>query len=171
MNTRCGQNPELLFDRARYVAGLSQLRPDNDNVLFVTLAGIPPELVSEEAQAAVNFSDAEERDAYYDAILAAPAMQDTVVNGESDPRMAYFAASCMKSNGNGARPPRRLVQVAKDFGERGWSAACAATTSVRWSAGSSARPQNASISAPGPEAALATGPRVSIDAGPCDCAP
>ena len=75
--------------------------------------------MSEEAQAAVHFADATERDAYYDAILAAPAMQETIVNGESDPRTAYFAPSCMKPNGNGARPPRRLVQLAKDFGERG----------------------------------------------------
>ena len=65
------------------------------------------------------FSDAVARNAYFDGILAAPAMQETVVEPPDNLSGSYIAPSCMKPNGNGARPPRRLVQVAKDFGERG----------------------------------------------------
>jgi hypothetical protein len=111
--TRCVEHEELLYERARYVDGLRALRPDNDNVLFVAIGGIPPELVSEQALADVDFGDAEQRNAYFDGILAAPAMLQTTIQDQLG--IERPESSCMKPSGAPAFPPRRLVQVARDF--------------------------------------------------------
>ncbi len=116
--TRCVEHEELLYERGRYVEGLRALRPDNDNVVFVAIGGIPPELVSEQALADVDFADADERNAYFDGILAAPAMQ-TVIQAPDQLGVESLASSCTKPSGAPAFPPRRLVQIARDFGDRG----------------------------------------------------
>ena len=116
--TRCVEHQELLYARDRYVEGLRALRPDNDNVVFVAIGGIPSELVSEQALADVDFADADQRNAYFDGILAAPAMQ-TVIQAPDQFGNSSPASSCTKPSGAPAFPPRRLVQIARDFDDHG----------------------------------------------------
>ena len=126
LNTRCATNPDALFDVERYVQGLKDLREaENDPIVFVALAGVPPELA--EAQGNVDLSDAEEVEAYYDEVLDADAMQIAIEeNGTPDVlEDDNIMPSCMKAGTepnqgtDKSYPPRRLVQVAKAFGSAG----------------------------------------------------
>jgi hypothetical protein len=135
LNTRCYHaslepEPNELFDVERYVNGLRTLRPGYaQRVVFGAIVGVPPALVSESAIAAVDFSDAAERSAHYAAILGDPDMQYRVSdNGSPD---AYaddnMLPSCITTTGGNAYAPRRIVEVARGFGERGFvQSICAA---------------------------------------------
>jgi hypothetical protein len=121
INLRCFYNKQNLFELDRYVMGFEALRPGRErSVVFAAIAGIPVELVSAEARAAVNFADPESRDAYYDRILQDTRMQERPQN-ENVPAIANVAPSCTRTDRNGERadayPPRRIVEVAKGLGE------------------------------------------------------
>jgi hypothetical protein len=123
-NLRCFFNKQNLFDVERYASGLKQLRPGHeDTVLFGAIVGVPLDLVDREARGSVDFSNAAERDAYYDRILNDPRMQERPIN-EDIPSIANVAPSCTRTDRNGERaeasPPRRIVEVAKGFGARGF---------------------------------------------------
>jgi hypothetical protein len=120
LNLRCSQNPERLHAPERYVAGFKGLRTDNDNVIFAVIAGIPPELTSEETRAEYDFASEEGVAAYYEAVLQHESMQQTV-----DPASLGISVhggnllpSCVTDSAN-AQPPRRLVEVARGFGTNG----------------------------------------------------
>jgi hypothetical protein len=117
LNLRCPMHHDYLFDVQRYVDGFKQARPNNDHVVFAALAGVPSALVSDKARAKYDFDQASDVQSYYDAILAAPAMQN-----DPDPALTQgngnVLPSCTKANMQGlAFPPRRLVEVAKAFGK------------------------------------------------------
>jgi hypothetical protein len=123
LNTRCyyeGQRGEAsnLYATKRYVDGLRALRPDHDNLVFFgAIAGVPPEAVSADDLADVDFADEAERDAFYDDLLAHPDMKEKVNDmGTPDvPEDDGITAACQSDNGR-AYPARRIVEVARGFG-------------------------------------------------------
>jgi hypothetical protein len=65
----------------------------------------------------VNFAKAAQRNAYYDAMLAAPLMQ-TTIDPARGPGDGNLLPSCDTATGR-AYPPRRIVEVARGFGDNG----------------------------------------------------
>jgi hypothetical protein len=124
LNLRCFYNPQDLHAPERYIANFKALRPDNDNVIFAVVGGIPPELLTAEARAEFDFSVPEQVTAFYDAVLAAPAMQEVPRDEDDLGAGGRLEPSCTSFNRAGdetasAHPPRRLVEVAKGFGTSG----------------------------------------------------
>lgn len=112
-NLRCHFNPDALHPIQRYIDGFKTLRPGNDNVVFATIAGVPPDLLSDGATA--RFESAEEREAFYEGVLTDPRMQELV---DDDAISGSLHPSCVTEHAK-AMPPRRLVNVARAFGENG----------------------------------------------------
>jgi hypothetical protein len=89
-------------------------------VIFSAIVGVPPELVTPEQLANVDFGNPAQTDAFYDGILAAPAMQEVLdPRGNMDPADDNLVPSCDRGTDALAYPPRRIVQVAKAFGQNG----------------------------------------------------
>jgi hypothetical protein len=126
LNLRCYYNPSLMYDVAnRYLKGFRLLRPDSEQlVVFAAITGVPTNLVSQDVLAATDFKDEAARNRFYDNILNDVRMQQTI-----DPStmpgtgMGNLAPSCTRTDAAGnvskAYPPRRIVQLAKLFGENG----------------------------------------------------
>ena len=127
VNLRCILHPEFQYDLAkRYYDGFRALRPGReDRVVFTAIAGVPPDLVDELARA-IDFSDPVASDRFYDDILKDARMQqkpDPATNPGSG--MGNIKPSCVRFDEGGAEPaavaypPRRIVELAKLFGENG----------------------------------------------------
>jgi hypothetical protein len=121
LQLRCATNKDVLFPISRYVEGLRALRPNRpDLVLFAAIAGVPEDLVSGATPSAVDLTDDSARDAFYQRMLDDPRMQERV-----DPRTGRLAPSCgvdmdpTDMHFDGAYPPRRIVEVAREFGKYG----------------------------------------------------
>lgn len=114
IDMRCHENADRLMPVERYLFGYRNL--GSARVVFAGIVGVPVDLVDTAARAKVDFTDARARDAYYDALLADPRMQERP-DPESDigsgPR--YLAAACTSGLGRAA-PARRFVSLAKRFG-------------------------------------------------------
>jgi hypothetical protein len=126
LNTRCffeGQRaePNNLYDIERYISTFKALRPGQENlVIFAGIVGVPPELVTSERLAEIDFSKPNESNAFFDGLLAAPAMIETLdPRGNADPADDNLVPSCDRGTDAKAYPPRRIVQVAKGFGANG----------------------------------------------------
>jgi hypothetical protein len=122
-NLRCFLNKQNLFKVERYVQGFKALRPAREDlVIFAAIVGVPPDLVSADARARYDLAKDEQREAYYDAILSDPRMQERP-NGATDKSKANLEPSCFGENAEGkpaaAYPPVRIVQVARGFGKNG----------------------------------------------------
>lgn len=120
---RCFLNKQNLYSVSRYIDGFKQLRPGYEQlVVFAGIVGVPADLVDASARAKVDLTDEEMRDAYYESILADPRMQERVINTRT-PQNAMLAPSCTHRDRTGqyssAFPPRRIVEVARGFGENG----------------------------------------------------
>lgn len=111
---RCAANEDLLYRLERYVDGLRALREGVEHlVTFSAITGVPLDLVStDDAGPRLDFSDAPSRDAYYDAMFRDPRMQYAQ---QAD---GTLAPACMTPAGR-ATPARRLVEVARGFGDNG----------------------------------------------------
>lgn len=128
LNTRCyyeGQRaePNNLYDVSRYVSGLRALRGGAEHlVVFGAIVGVPPELVTRDQLASVDFTDASERAGFYDRLLSDPSMQATVdPRGTPEADDDTMLPSCRTDSGSAlAYPPRRIVEVARGFGENGF---------------------------------------------------
>jgi hypothetical protein len=126
INLRCHYNPDKSYDvKGRYLAGFRGLRPGNENlVIFGAITGVPTDLVDEKARKQVDFTNAAQRDAYYDGILNDPRMQETI-DPSTNPGTGTgnITPSCSGTDAAGhsliAQPPRRIVTLAKLFGENG----------------------------------------------------
>ena len=126
LNLRCYYNPTLMYDVAnRYLKGFRLLRQGNEQlVVFAAITGVPARLVDKQHIEAVDFSVEAERNAFYDGILADPAMQEMIDPG-TNPGMGSgnLVPSCVRTDKDGnqstAYPPRRIVTLAKLFGENG----------------------------------------------------
>lgn len=127
INLRCFRHKQFLYDvEQRYYHGLRRLRPGNEElVVFAAIAGVPPDLVAPEQLSQVDFRDAQQRDAFYERILADARMQE-VVDPQSNPGSGHgeLTPSCARATPEEvvptvAYPPRRIVQLAKAFGQNG----------------------------------------------------
>ena len=126
LNTRCffeGQRaePNNLYDVERYIQTFKALRPGQEHlVIFSAIVGVPPELVTPEQLNRFDFSVPAQSDAFFDGLLATPAMQETLdPRGNMDPSDDNLVPSCDRGMDARAYPPRRIVQVAKAFGANG----------------------------------------------------
>jgi hypothetical protein len=119
-NLRCFYNKQALYPVERYVQGLKALRPGNEKlVIFAAITGVPQQLVSPEVLAKVKLSDPAQAKGFYKSILDDPNMVERIDSlGTPDPSDDRLAHSCQSAVGK-ADPPRRLVQVAEQFGENG----------------------------------------------------
>ena len=125
INLRCFLHKEYLFDlEARYYTAFRALRTGmEDRVMFAAIAGVPADLVSTEALAAVDFDSADpaSRQAFYDAVLADERMQETVdpmtMPGSGQGNLATSCARFVDNESlpSSAFPPRRIVELAKLF--------------------------------------------------------
>jgi hypothetical protein len=117
-NLRCFENKQNLWPIERYVEGFKALRPgQEERVMFAAIAGVPPETVGASQLAAVDFSDAQERERFYAGILDSPEMTETVDPVSlMRPGAGRLQPSCQSARGT-AYPPRRIVEVASQFGE------------------------------------------------------
>ena len=99
----------------RYVNGLRALRPGNEAlVMFAAIAGVPGVV----ERAGIDFTDAAERDRYYERILADKRMVEVIDTDEGGVAGVQLKPSCSSGSGR-AYPPRRIVEVARGFGENG----------------------------------------------------
>lgn len=120
LNLRCSENPDALHAPERYIENFEALRPENDNVIFVTIAGVPTELVSEDVRADYDFGSTADVEAYMDFVLADERMQQQVdPDTVTMPGGGNLLPSCQLSDSAKAYPPRRLVEVTKGFGTQG----------------------------------------------------
>ena len=117
----CHAHKEWLHDLTRYYEGFRKLRPGREELVqFMALAGIPPDLVDQKRLAAVDFTldDPSRRNAFYDAILNDPRMQE-----QPDPQTeGKLKPSCTRTSPQGsatAYPPRRIVELARLFDKYG----------------------------------------------------
>jgi hypothetical protein len=120
-NVRCYHNKDNLFDLVRYATGYPMLKQDDESsVFFGAIVGVPADLVTADERAKIDWSDTSATDAYYEALLSDPRMQERPMN-EATPSIAHLAPSCTRNDGAraDAYPPRRIVEVAKAFGSRG----------------------------------------------------
>ena len=106
LNLRCFNFPEAVYPLSRFRDGLLALRPSNPSLLlYAPIVGVPADLVP-----ARNPREAPD----LAALLEDARMQERVdADGPSG-----FAASC-DAPGGLARPPRRMVTLAQELGERG----------------------------------------------------
>ena len=115
-------NMNSLYPIERYVNGFKMLRPGNENlVVFAALTGVPTDLVDARARMAVDFTDAAQRDAYYDRIARDRRMQPTLAGFGA---LAFtFAPACSRINDMGeaetAVPSPRILEAVRGFGENG----------------------------------------------------
>ena len=121
INVRCHFNPDSLYPIDRYVRALQALRPGSENlVVFGAITGVPPERVKQRELDAVNFDDAASVAAFYERILADPAMEEVVDDHATPDQLSddEIRPACVTLNGKAA-PARRIVEVAKSFGKNG----------------------------------------------------
>jgi len=110
----------------RYLDGFKALRPNmEDRVIFAVIGGVPPYLVDEESDLPQHLlgyvdKDPEKIEAYYESILNSPDMEE-IPNVETN----NLTPSCEVVDVSTGRavtiafPPRRLVELAKEFGANG----------------------------------------------------
>jgi hypothetical protein len=119
-NLRCFHNKGNLYPLERYIDGYKHLRPGNENlVIFGAIVGVPPELVETADYAAVNWKKDTERDAFYQRILDDPQMQERPDPTRTPEQGGNLIPSCNVTGRGVAYPPRRIVEVARGFGENG----------------------------------------------------
>jgi hypothetical protein len=105
INVLCGRNPDKLHQVQRYITGLKSLKSDayQDRIIFAGIVGVPK---------AVNTQGLS-----LDQILARTDMQFAE---DETPKGNVARPTCTANNQAGsAAPARRIVEVAKGFGENG----------------------------------------------------
>jgi hypothetical protein len=110
VNVACGEHPEYLYDATAYKTTFENAKGGMPNaVLFAAIVGVPME------------HDCQGRGSEIDDCLDHPDMQLEVIQ-END---AYFySPACVRWEGDEqvtkARPGRRFVELAQEFGENGY---------------------------------------------------
>ena len=97
LDVRPALSPGRLFDIDRYVAGLQDVRPDPEDLLVVTVAGVPPDLA--------------------DTILGGQASLETILDDPrmsvvQDPASGALVPACSTPSVT-ASPARRLVELTR----------------------------------------------------------
>jgi hypothetical protein len=127
INLRCFLRKDVLLPVSRYVDGLRLLRPGRPElVLFAAIVGVPQDLVEkqvvDELEVGGKAEREQKRDQFYQRILDDPRMQEMVDPSAMPPKLR---PSCLGNGANAgdpdevAYPPRRIVEVARAFGENG----------------------------------------------------
>lgn len=102
LSLRCFLYRDAQYPVQRYIDGFKALRPGREGqVVFGAFVGVPSDLIPA--------SDAA-------PVLADPRMFEAMDPVATSPRIL---PSCDRSGGGPAFPPRRIVEVAQGFGERG----------------------------------------------------
>ena len=97
LNLRCYVHPEALHPVARYVDGLLALRPVPTRVVFVSLAGVPTDLLGRPS---------------------AEILEDPRLTPQIDPDEGLVVPTCTLDGWN-AIPPRRLLETGRGLAARG----------------------------------------------------
>jgi hypothetical protein len=104
LNLRCGRNApnaDLIHPTKRYIDGLKSLKPNNpDRIIYAAIVGVP--------------QDAIESNQPIDDILERSDMQ--FAENTASPGLPRL--SCVSNKGDEAYPPRRMLEVAKGFGDQ-----------------------------------------------------
>jgi len=123
INLRCFNHPEFNYDVVeRYYKGFRMLRPGNEElVVFAAITGVPEQLVTRDKLP--DFNDEAARNAFYDTILNDPKMQQKP-DDKLGTGFGNLQPSCSReipgdTQPSNAYPPRRIVQLAKEFGPNG----------------------------------------------------
>lgn len=125
LTMRCFDYPDKLYSIERYADNLKTFRPDReDRVLFAVIAGVPPHLVGKDSDLPQHLlgyvdKDPEKVEAYYESILNDADMEQ-IENKERH----FLEPSCLVLDDEDneityAIPPRRLVELAREFGANG----------------------------------------------------
>ena len=118
LNLRCFFNKTNLYPLDRYINGYKALRPGNEKlVIFGAIVGVPPDLVTPEDYANVQWDDDAARESFYATILNDERMQE-VPDPNASMQGGNLQPSCQNERGR-AYPPRRIVEVARGFGTNG----------------------------------------------------
>jgi len=127
LNTRCyfeglrGAESNL-FQVDRYIQLYKMLRPGQENlVIFAGIVGVPQRLTEPDVLAGYDFDMPGQNEAYLDMILGSQEMQE-MVNDMGTPDVLEddgMRPSCDRGTDAKAYPPRRIVEVAKGFGQNG----------------------------------------------------
>jgi hypothetical protein len=118
LNLRCFYNKTNLYPLERYINGYKALRPGNEKlVIFGAIVGVPPDLVTPEDYANVDWADDAARESFYATILNDDRMQE-VPDPNASMQGGNLQPSCQNDRGR-AYPPRRIVEVARGFGTNG----------------------------------------------------
>jgi len=118
VNLRCFYNKDRQYELGRYLNGYLALHAhSNTRVVFTAIVGVPVDLVDQTALADVDFANDAQRDAFYQRILDDPKMQETV-DPDAPPGDERLLTSC-ESQFGAAYPPRRIVELARQFGRDG----------------------------------------------------
>jgi hypothetical protein len=109
----CSAREDTLFPIQRYVDAIQRLPAEVKNHLNVAIvAGVPRDLVNDEARSTFDIYNASQRDAYYQKILDDPRMQPQAVVAAGS--ITGIEPSCTSANAS-ATPPRRLVELARSL--------------------------------------------------------
>jgi hypothetical protein len=129
LNLRCYHHKEMLYDiQRRYYEGFRKLRPGREElVVFAAIVGVPVDLVDAQTLAKVDFTadDPSSRNAFYDAILSDPRMQEQIDpasmpgTGTGNLKQSCSRTVPYQTEPVTAYPPRRIVELAKLFGKNG----------------------------------------------------
>jgi hypothetical protein len=124
-NVSCNYPPSneqnFLFPTNEYAQRLRALKKDENAVVFAAIVGVPKD----------DESGCQGKGSEIDDCLDSPAMQlDVKIDGFTDERgkkYTHFATACIRDDDQNvpgmeteARPGRRYVQVAQDFGDNGY---------------------------------------------------
>ena len=128
INLRCFLHKEFQYDlKIRYLDGLRALRPGREDLVFFSvIAGVPTDLVDSAALQNVNFDDSASRERFYSAILNDMRMQEQVDpatspgTGQGNLKPSCSRVVAGETTPSTAYPPRRLVELARQFGEQGF---------------------------------------------------
>lgn len=120
LNVRCALNPDRLYPLARYARALRMLRAGAEQlVMFMAIAGVPPDRVSQPALGGIDYADDVARGAFFQKLLDDPRMQPQIDdNGTSDPGDDGIRSVC-EGSGAYATPARRISELAREFGSNG----------------------------------------------------
>jgi hypothetical protein len=120
VDTLCVANADDLQSLGRYESVFASLHPSlAQSVMFFAIAGVPLELTSPEVVKRTMFEDDVSRAAFYQSILDAPSMRQTIdTKGTADLTDDEITPLCNTERGL-ARPSRRIVEVARSFGVNG----------------------------------------------------
>jgi hypothetical protein len=125
-NLRCFDRADALLDPTQTASALSQLRAGRGDLVFLgAIVGVPPDLLDQVATGDLDIDDPVALAWHYDAILNDPRMQQAVDPDSTLEGGGALLPSCAidldldHESDSRAYPPRRIVEVVKQFGAQG----------------------------------------------------